>query len=301
MPIIIDVMCRRSPSNEMHAHDCAELWYALSGEGVHRVGDIAYRQTPGVCIAVPSFVAHTFSTEHSEDTPVFLRINVSDKAMRERGYNYFSYHSQGIYFDGGLLPVYHHFSGDAFECANSLAHRISDEFSKHKGLDINKLIDLYVSFIRLLGSEKTTFRLTPSILERTERLLTATDYLSDNYSETITIEQLCKLTNMSRSCFSEYFTKLTGVSPMYYLKCIRLTNARKEFMLRGKTLSEIAKLTGFYGKEQLSRMFKEHYGESLSAQKEKNQLHELLFDRETRKRLATLDELSEFFKARNGE
>ena len=72
-------------------------------------------------------------------------------------------------------------------------------------------------------------------------------------------------------------------------------------MLRGKTLPEIAKLTGFYGKEHLSRMFKEHYGESLSAQKEKMQFYELLFDRETRKRYETLNEMGEFFKSRNSE
>lgn len=75
--------------------------------------------------------------------------------------------------------------------------------------------------------------------------------------------------------------------------------ARIEFMLRGKTLSEIAELTGIYGKAHLSRMFKEHFGESFSEVTRKRKQRELLLDRETRKKYANLSELSEFFENQN--
>jgi len=280
----------------MHMHDCAELWYALSGEAIHKVGEVTFHQTPGMCIIIPAFVAHTISTEHSEDTPVFLRANVDDDAIRQLGYDYFSYNRNGVYFKDGLLPIYHRFSNRKLEIANDIAHRISDEYSKHKKLNINKMLNLYIDFISLLEREKTSFKLKPSLLERTNLILAAADYLYFHYSEAITIDELCKLTSMSRSSFSDHFTKITGVSPMYYLKCIRMNVARVEFMLRGKGLTEIAELTGLYGKAQLSRMFKEHFGESFSEATRKRQQRELLADRETRQRYAVLNELGEFFK-----
>ena len=299
LPITVGVVCRRIPNDTLHIHDCTELWYCLSGVAIHYVGTEQYTQTPGTCIALPSFLPHEISTIDSEDTPVFLCVNVFDNALRKRGYDYFSYHGKRIYFEGKLLPIYHQFSGAELETANDIAHELSTEFSKHKKLNFNKLLELYVSFLRLLGGEKTTLKITPSIIERTEIILTACDYIGKHYSEKITIEKLCKLTHMSRSRLCEYFSEITGFSPIYYLKCIRMNVARIEFMLRGKTLSEIAELTGIYGKAHLSRMFKEHFGESFSEVTRKRKQRELLLDRETRKKYANLSELSEFFENQN--
>ncbi|MBQ8004458.1 MAG: cupin domain-containing protein, partial [Oscillospiraceae bacterium] len=229
LPIIVGVVCRRIPNDALHIHDCTELWYALSGEAVHYVGAEQYTQTPGTCIALPSFVPHEISTIDSEDTPVFLCVNVFDNTLRKRGYDYFSYLDKRIYFEGKLLPIYHQFSGDDLEAANDIAHELSTEFSKHKNLNFNKLLDLYVSFLRLLGGEEVSRKITPYVIERTETILTASDYIFKHHDEKITLEKLFKLTNMSRSGFSDHFTRITGVSPMYYLKCMRMTTAQREF------------------------------------------------------------------------
>lgn len=295
VPVIVGVLCRRAINDEIHMHDCTELWYALSGEAVHQVGNETFHQTPGTCVAVPSFVPHTICTEKSEDTPIFLSINVSDDFLRRRGYDYFSYCSKRIYFDGKLLPIYHQFSGEALETANSIAHRLSDEFSKHQKMNFNRLSDLYISFIRLLGGEKSDFRLKPSILERTNNILAATSYISEHYREKITIEDLCKLTSMSRSGLCEYFSKITGVSPMYYLRCARMAAAQTEFLLRGKNLTEITQLLGICNKAHLVYTFKQHFGMSFSEFRNKRQLHDLKSDQENRQRLSDLKELNDFF------
>ncbi len=299
MPIIVGMLCRRISDDYMHIHDCTELWYALSGDAIHKVGDMTFHQAPGTCVAVPSFVPHDIYTYESEDTPVFLAVNVFDNALRERGYDYFSYCDKRIYFDGKLLPIFHKFSGAEQEKANDIAHKLSDEFSKHKELNFDKLFDLYACFLQLLGGKKTSFKPKASILKRAESILSAAGYISSHYSEKITIEKLCEVANMSRSRFSEYFTEITGVPAMHYLKCLRMSVAQKEFMLRGKNLSDIVKLTGVYDKSQLSRMFKQHYGISLSEYRNEKQLRELRYDQEIRQRIFNLNELNEFFKKRD--
>ena len=180
VPIIVGVLCRRIIGDEYHIHDCTELWYALSGEAIHQVGNETFHQTPGTCVTVPSFVPHSVCTENSEDTPIFLSVNVSDDFMRGRGYDYFSYCNKRIYFEGKILPIYHQFSEVEIEKANDIAHRLSDEFSKHQKMNFNKLSDLYVSFIRLLGGEDTNFRLKSSLLERTNNILAAASYIPEH-------------------------------------------------------------------------------------------------------------------------
>ncbi len=299
VPIIVGVLCRRIINDEIHMHDCAELWYALSGEAVHEVNGKAFHQTPGTFVAVPAFVPHTICTVKSEDTPIFLSINVCDDYLRGRGYDHFSYCNKRIYFDGKLLPIYQQLSEDKLEIANDIAHRISDEFSKHKKMSFNRLSDLYISFIRLLKGEDSDFRLKPSVLEKTNNILAATSYISEHYREKITIEDLCKLTSMSRSGLCEYFTKITGVSPMYYLRCARMAAAQTEFLLRGKNLTEIAKLLGICNKAHLVYTFKQHFGMSFSEFKNKRQLHDLKSDQENRQRLSDLKELNDFFANNN--
>ena len=282
-PLNIRIFLRRTPfGNGLHCHDCTELWYLLSGKAVQRINDKTFIQTPGTCVTVPPFVLHDLDTSVSSDTPLFVQINIYDHYIRRCGHDFCSYCDGKVYFNGAFLPVFQKFSSQKMDIASGLMHKISDEFNLDATIDFDKILSLFVSFLELLEGDKSTLRLTPSMLNRINSILDAAVYLDKHYSENITIDHLCRISNMSKSRFSEYFKQITGVSAMYYLKCLRLIKARKLFLLRGKDLASAARETGFYDTAHLCHAFKEHSGETLSEQKRNIQVKEQLIDREIR-------------------
>ena len=295
VPIEFGIKCTASSVSAIHIHDCSEIWYALCGEAIHIVGEETFIQTAGTCVAVPAFVPHDIRVQKKEDTPIFVAINVSDAAMLKRGYDYFSYHNKRIHFEKKTLPIFTKLSPEKTIQANNIIHKLSAEFSALPDTSFDILLDLYADFLRILGGEESDFKLSKSLASRTDAILKATNYIFANRKEKITLKNLCEFTNMSRSRFCENFTKITGYSPMDYLFYIRMTQAKTQFLLRGKSLSEVAESVGASDKAHFCRLFKKRYGLTPSQYKKLYQKKELFGDLEARERRSNLNYLFEYF------
>ncbi len=295
VPIRFGIRCTTLSNASIHVHDCTEIWYAMNGEATHIVGDKTYIQTAGTCIAVPSFMPHSINITESNSTPIFTSINISDTALLNRGYNYFSYFDKTIHFNGKRLPIFNKLSPEKSSLANNIMYKMSTEFSALPDANFDSLLSLFVDFLSLFDAEESTFKLSSSLKDRTESILKAASYMHANIQTKITIETLCNIANMSRSRFCENFTRITGFSPMDYLLCIRMSYARKLFLLRGKSLSDVAEAIGASDKAHLCRLFKNHYGITPSEYKKLHQTEQQLKDLEARKRNSNFNFLYDFF------
>ena len=296
VPMVLGFKCATFYGNGVpHIHDCAEIWYALRGKSIHKVGDETFIQTEGTCVVVPAFVPHDNKILKTDETPIFACINISDDALRERGYEHFSYYDKKILFDGKILPRFHKFSRDAHARADEIIHKLSSEFSALPDASFDVMLSLYTDFLKLLGGEDSSFKISKALLKRTDSILKASDYIIGNLSEKITIEKLCGVTDMSQSRFCEYFSEITGLPPMKYLRYVRMEKARAFFLLRGKSLDEITKLVGAFDKAHLCRLFKSHFGMTPSEFQKQYQVEQQLLDLETRERISALNLLYDFF------
>jgi len=90
----------------------------------------------------------------------------------------------------------------------------------------------------------------------------AIKFINIAFEQDITIERLAKLSKLSKSHFTKLFTEEMKVSPMVYLKTIRLQNAKK--MLRAKELSitQVARQCGFNSVSYFTKLFKEYFNET---------------------------------------
>lgn len=90
----------------------------------------------------------------------------------------------------------------------------------------------------------------------------AIKFINIGFEQDITIERLAKLSKLSKSHFTKLFTEEMKVSPMVYLKTIRLQNAKK--MLRAKELSvtQVARQCGFNSVSYFTKLFKEYFNET---------------------------------------
>ncbi len=87
------------------------------------------------------------------------------------------------------------------------------------------------------------------------------EYLSLNLSKNVTIDELASLVGMSRAVFHRKFKQGTRMSPIQFMKSMRLNKAAMN-IAAGMTVNEAAMAVGYVSSSQFSREFKRMYGQS---------------------------------------
>jgi len=87
-------------------------------------------------------------------------------------------------------------------------------------------------------------------------------FISANYKEKITLEQIAKSGNMSRSSCNNAFNRYVGESPVNYLMHLRSRKVAEYLREGSYSLTKIAELTGFNGVSYMSETFKKFFGQS---------------------------------------
>jgi AraC-like DNA-binding protein len=89
----------------------------------------------------------------------------------------------------------------------------------------------------------------------------AIDYVTDRLDATVTIEELAVRAGMSRAVFHRKFKQATTMSPIQFVKSMRLNSAAMK-IVGGMTVNEAAVDVGYVSSSQFSREFKRMYGQS---------------------------------------
>jgi AraC-like DNA-binding protein len=85
------------------------------------------------------------------------------------------------------------------------------------------------------------------------------EYLEKNYMKNITLDELSKLTGLSKYYLLRSFTKHKGISPYSYLETIRIDKAKK-LLEQGILPIDTALQTGFTDQSHFSNFFKKYIG-----------------------------------------
>ncbi len=89
----------------------------------------------------------------------------------------------------------------------------------------------------------------------------AIEYLSSHLHEPVTIEDMVSQAGMSRAVFHRKFKQATTMSPIQFIKSMRLNNAAMK-IASGMSVNEAAMEVGYVSSSQFSREFKRMYGQS---------------------------------------
>jgi AraC-like DNA-binding protein len=88
------------------------------------------------------------------------------------------------------------------------------------------------------------------------------DHLHRNYAKPIKMESLARQARMSPSTFYQKFKAVTTMSPLQYVKSVRLGKARLLMLQEGRTASAAAFAVGYESAPQFSREYKRQFGVS---------------------------------------
>lgn len=87
------------------------------------------------------------------------------------------------------------------------------------------------------------------------------DYLSTHLNQQVTIDDMASHVGMSRAVLHRRFKEATTMSPIQFVKSMRLNNAAMK-IAEGKSVLEAAWDVGYQSSSQFSREFKRMYGQS---------------------------------------
>lgn len=88
----------------------------------------------------------------------------------------------------------------------------------------------------------------------------AVEYIEGHFSEDITLERLAELTGVSLQHFCRIFRAQTGMRPMEYLARKRVSEAKRLLGSTGKSVAEIAELTGYRDPTYFGAVFRKYEG-----------------------------------------
>jgi len=118
---------------------------------------------------------------------------------------------------------------------------------------------LACSVDRLKGHSLMIMALGQLITVHSASRFCAISYLTENYHQNISLNEISALSGLSEFHFVRTFRKATGLPPYEYLVAIRVEKARK-LLSKGMPIVEVASQSGFYDQSHFNRHFKRIYG-----------------------------------------
>lgn len=122
------------------------------------------------------------------------------------------------------------------------------------------LLDTYGACYKLLG--KLLEMATPLQRKEASGVQAAVAYLTEHYRESITVEELAGLANMSQSNFHAAFKKQVGSSPIAFLNRYRMSLAAQRLCETDEAVCEIGYGVGVMDPLYFSKLFKQTFGTS---------------------------------------
>ena len=116
--------------------------------------------------------------------------------------------------------------------------------------------DTYSVLLSLARSEKPKYLTT----EKYRRIEPAVKYISENYHKELSNELLAEITGVSCVYFRKLFSEIMGVSPITYVKSLRIEKAKELLKSDYGNLTDIAYSLGYSSLYDFSRDFKKHTG-----------------------------------------
>jgi AraC-like DNA-binding protein len=151
----------------------------------------------------------------------------------------------------------------------------------------DQLLGLIIKLMRTLGNPLEQVVLVDSILDEiyfrlicddptgslyrglqhrgpVKEISKAVNYIHDNLGESISVDELAGMINMSTPTFRKAFREVMHMPPLQYAKAIKLDRAQT-LIREGKKANEAGYLVGYNSPAQFSREYKRQFGFAPSA------------------------------------
>ena len=256
-------------NNLMHRHEFCECIFITGGQALHHSSS----NTPqfiqqGDILVIPIGGEHRFSSVQNlsvvnllfdpDRLPSLLMELYSKPAYRELFMRNINYYAKRNY------PHFHP-ADDKFSEMREYLERIAD-VNFVKGMHCYKLGLFMVLMSMICDSSEHN---EDSSDHTPWNIMKVSAYLERNFARKVYLEELLKLTSMSRATLMRHFHAAFGVTPIAYLQRVRLKNAAHLLINTQYSLQEISIRTGFPSESYFFRAFRRSYDATPSEYRQK--------------------------------
>ena len=247
---------RKTDIFRIHHHAELELGYICEGEGLYILEGESYKAKPGALFLVRPREQHCVPTI---STPELISFNIHVTSC-------YLWDICSEFIEPGRLramisgaPVKHMFEGR------------DDIILKLKSLtresDANRFIikRLMLELITSIADDLAPDSSSPSAEDKTamlhlEDIQNAIAFINDNLTEPLTLDDISRTANLSRSHFTALFRHMTGVTPYEYLLLQRIERAVTLLRESDVTIIGVAQECGFRNLANFNKAFKKVTG-----------------------------------------
>ncbi|MBQ4545384.1 MAG: helix-turn-helix transcriptional regulator [Oscillospiraceae bacterium] len=259
IPIRISPYSMRQADSAEHIHRNFQLCFILSGEATNTVNKISYNQSACSCAAFTPYVTHMCDSSKSEETPLLIYISFYDDFLTSRGYDFFPYGREYAHFNGFKIPYFCNFDRHHNEAVHIVREAIN-EFNKKNKMSYDRIANLIAELLRLICTEPAKDKPSRIFRKAVKNINASVKYIENNFSDKITIEQLCEIAGMSRRSFTKYFKEITGLTVTNFLMSARLNRAANLLAKTDMLHDEVAARTGLGDHSYLAVVFSKYTG-----------------------------------------
>ncbi len=141
--------------------------------------------------------------------------------------------------------------------------RLIDVLDEQKDIPILAPIIKREIFYRLLvGDQGVRLRQMASAGSQSQQIARAINWLKNNFTQPLRIDDLATQVNMSTSTFHHHFRSLTAMSPLQYQKWLRLNEARRLMFTERLDATTASFRVGYESPSQFNREYNRLFGDS---------------------------------------
>ena len=239
--------------DKLHAHEEIQLSFIAQGSGTLIVGDTISRYEEGDILAIDGNLPHVFKSDaKAEKKSLMLTLFFTRDGF---GSNF---------FDLEELSELQNFFRKIPNGFKAISHKPSlvHVFLSLKESSKTERFLSFLHLLKLLSKAKKqalssyVYKKNYSIHEG-KRMRNVMSYTMEHYSESISLEQISEVANMTKNAFCKYFKKRTNKTYVQFLTELRIEHACKQ-LLQNKDLSisEISYACGFGNVSNFNRQFR---------------------------------------------
>lgn len=225
----------------MHAHQCIELFYVVSGRGDFLVEETGFPVEPNDIVIINPNVQHT-ETAVANNPMEYIVAGIEGGAFLLSGSTDSRYCRFACGQDGGeILGMF-----------REMLQELMDKKQYHGILAKNILENLS---IKLLRQRLVTQQQRMPTRKSSRECAKVRHYIDDHFKENITLVMLSELAHINKYYLVHAFTQEMGVSPINYLIKKRVEESRHMLLNTDYSISEISQILGFSSPSYFSQSF----------------------------------------------
>ena len=239
--------------DKLHQHEEIQVSLIVEGEGTLIVGDTINYYKTGDILVIGSSIPHVFKSDQASN----LKSHMLTLFFTESSFGSVFFNLEEL---RELKPFFRR-SRHGFK-VTSHKKTITLLFERLKlGSKFQRFLIL-LELLQLLSKSGYT-SLSSFIYDKAftdiegNRMRNVFEYTMNNYNETISLDAISEVANMTKNAFCKYFKKRTNKTYITFLNELRVEHACKLLLThKDLTVVEIAEMTGFHNISNFNRQFK---------------------------------------------